>query len=301
MDNDRIAARPDSTAELAPWGRRIHGPTLPGQGVRCRRETPLTADEVNEVAALIARGRLERRSVVLPERLHSRHWGSVVAVMDRLNEQLGWPSGGWKIGAASVEIQRAEGLPGPAPGQLRRDAIFASPATLPADLFINYRCSECEFAFRMAADLAPRDVAFSEDEVADAVEALLPALEIGDTVFDDWYAASGYQGSAMDNGGAAVLVHGEPVRDWRRLDLPNACIRLHLNGRYVKSGYGRAAMGHPLTSLTWMANWLRERGQTLHAGEIVSTGTCTGHFFAATGDRVTVDYGEIGRVEVVYA
>ncbi|MCC6629457.1 MAG: fumarylacetoacetate hydrolase family protein, partial [Chloroflexi bacterium] len=286
------------SAEITSWGRRIHGPTLPGQGVRCQRQTPLTPAEIDEVVAIIARGRLERHSVVLPERLKTRHWETVMAVMERLNQRLGWPSGGWKIGAAAVEVQRAEGVPGPAPGQLNRDAIFASPARLPRELFINYRCSECEFAFRMAADLPPRDRPYTEAEVAAAVEALLPALEIGDTVFDDWYGASGYQGSSMDNGGAAALVHGAPIADWRGLDLPNARIDLSLNGQFIKSGYGRAAMGHPLTSLTWLVNWLRERDQTLHAGEIVSTGTCTGHFFAAPGDRLEIDYGPIGRLVV---
>ncbi|MEP7355755.1 MAG: hydratase, partial [Anaerolineales bacterium] len=59
-------------------------------------------------------------------------------------------------------------------------------------------------------------------------------------------------------------------------------------------------MGNPLTSLTWMANWLRERGQGLHRGEFVSTGTCTGHFFAAPGDRLDVDFGPIGKVVVIY-
>jgi len=32
----------------------------------------------------------------------------------------------------------------------------------------------------------------------------------------------------------------------------------------------------------------------------VSTGTCTGHFFAAPGDRLEVTYGDVGRVEVLY-
>lgn len=136
--------------------------------------------------------------------------------------------------------------------------------------------------------------------IADAVEALLPALEIGDTVFEDWYGASGYQGSSMDDGGAAAFVYGTPILDWQRFDLANAKIDLSLNGQYIKSGYGRAAMGHPLTSLTWMANWLRERGQGLHAGEFVSTGTCTGHFFAAPGDHLDVDFGPIGSLQVDY-
>jgi 2-keto-4-pentenoate hydratase len=255
---------------------------------------------LEQVVEIIARGRLERHTVSLPEHLKTRNWDSVMAVMERLNERLAWPSAGWKIGAAAEEIRRAEGVPGPAPGALIRQGVYESPARLPSSLFINYRCSECEFAFRMGADLPPRATDYTEAEVAEAVESLLPALEIGDTVFDDWYGASGYQGSSMDNGGAAAFVHGAPIYDWRRLDLPNARINLYLNGQYVKSGYGRAAMGDPLTSLTWMANWLRVRGRGLHAGEFVSTGTCTGHFFAAPGDRLDVDFGDIGKVIAIY-
>ena len=50
--------------------------------------------------------------------------------------------------------------------------------------------------------------------------------------------------TVFDNGGAAAFVYGAPIRDWRKLDLPNAKIDLYLNGAYIKSGYGRAAMGH---------------------------------------------------------
>jgi len=287
--------------EITRWGRRIHGPTLPGQGGRCARTTPLAPAELAEVIDTIAAARREHRSAHLPERLHTRHWDSAMAVLEGVNAQLAWPAAGWKVGAAAKEIQEAEGVPEPMPGRLSQKGVYASPARLPGELFINYRCSECEFAFRLGADLPPRAEAYTEAEVADAVAALLPALEIGDTVFEDWYGASNYLGSAMDNGGAAAFVYGAPLADWRGFDLPNAKIDLHLNGVYIKSGYGRAAMGHPLTSLTWMANWLRRRGQGLRAGDVVSTGTCTGHFFAAPGDTLVVDYGPLGQVSVTYA
>ncbi len=287
-------------AEVTNSGRRIHGPTPPGQGVRCARTTPLSPGEIDEVAALIASARRDRGRIVMPDALRTRDWGSVMAVMDRVNALLAWPSGGWKIGAASVDVQKAEGVPGAAPGQLRRDAIHASPARLPGDLFINYRCAESEIAFRMSRDLPPQEAPFGEDEVGVAVDAMMPAIEIGDTVFDDWYGASGYLGPLMDNGGAAALVTGTSIRHWRDLDLANARMDLALNGVHIKTGFGRAAMGHPLTSLTWMANWLRERGRSLTAGEIVSTGTCTGHFFVAPGDHLSVDFGVLGRVEAVF-
>jgi len=291
---------PDLDPAITTRGRLIHGPTLPGQGIRCARQTPLSPAEVEEAAAVLVQGRLEHRTVVLPERLKTRDWESIVAVMTRANNTLNWPSAGWKIGGAALEIRLAEGVPEPSPGRLSQKGVFASPARLPSELFIRYRCSECEFAFRMARGLPARETPYTEDEVADAVEALYPALEIGDTIFEDWYGASGYLGSSMDNGGAAAFVHGAPIRDWRGLDLPNARIDLSMNGQYIKSGYGKAAMGNPLTSLTWMANWLRNRGEGLHAGDFVSTGTCTGHFFAAPGDRLDVDFGEIGSVVVEY-
>jgi 2-keto-4-pentenoate hydratase len=49
-----------------------------------------------------------------------------------------------------------------------------------------------------------------------------------------------------------------------------------------------------------MVNWLRGRGKTLKAGEFVSTGTCTGHFFSAPGDHLIADFGEIGQVSAFF-
>ena len=288
------------TSGITDRGRPIHGATPPGQAVPCRRETPLTADELSAVVEAIALGREERRSVALPVELQTRDWQSVTAVALRLDERLGWEPAGWKIGAASEEVRRSEGLPGPAPGRIYTGTVFESPARLPGSLFINYRNVECEFAFRLGADLSPRETPYSEEEVAASIDCLMPTLELGDTVFEDWYGASGYFGSCLDNGGGAALVTGTPIRDWRGLDLPGARIELRLNGRFVKEGLGRAAMGHPLTSLTWLVNWLGEHGRVLEAGEIVSTGTCTGHCFVAAGDEVSVAFDGAGLVEALF-
>ena len=39
----------------------------------------------------------------------------------------------------------------------------------------------------------------------------------------------------------------------------------------------------------------------VRAGDIVSTGTCTGHLFAAPGDTVRADFGPLGAVEASFA
>jgi 2-keto-4-pentenoate hydratase len=280
--------------ELSVLGRAIYGPTPPGQAIPCARTSPLSEDERRTVVELIADGREHRHSVVIPDALQTRDWESVNQVALDLDVRLGWDPIGWKIGAASNEIRESEGLPGAAPGRIYRATVFESGASLGPELFINYRNVECEFAFRLRDGLPIRSAAYSEDEVAAAIECLLPTLEIGDTVFDDWYGSSAFFGSCLDNGGGAALVCGEPVADWRGLDLPNARIEISLNGQRINEGYGRAAMGHPLTSLTWLVNWLGEHGRVLEAGEIVSTGTCTGHCFCASGDAVSVDFGPLG-------
>ena len=120
-------------------------------------------------------------------------------------------------------------------------------------------------------------------------------------MFTDWYGASGYFGSSMDNGGGAALITGTRVRDWQATDFSRAGMDVYLNGHYIKSGQARAAMGHPVTSLTWMLNWAREQGRPVRAGDIVSTGTCTGHLFAAPGDTVRADFGPLGAVEARFA
>ncbi|HTX00991.1 MAG TPA: hypothetical protein VMD59_19570 [Acidimicrobiales bacterium] len=301
------AAPPAERAPRPQWltdrGRAVYGWTPPGQSTPCARESALDEGELSEVVELIAAGRIERRSVVLPERLWTRHWPSVQQVALALDERLGWEGCGWKIGAAAADIRRAEKVPGPSPGRVYRRGVATSPAVLDRELFINYRCCECEFAFELGADFPVRDEPYDEGDARAGIAALFPALEIGDTVFEDWYGASGYFGSCLDNGGGAALVEGERVTEWSRLggELASASIDVYLEGHYVKSGTGAAAMGHPVTSLTWLLNWLREHGRAAEAGEVVSTGTCTGHLFASPGDTVRADFGVLGVVEARFA
>lgn len=289
-----------SGGAISPLGRGVYGATPPGAARPCARDSPLDERELAEVTALIAEGRTGRHAVELPERLRTRHWPSVIAVVLALDARLGLPGCGWKIGAAAEDIRRAEKVPSPSPGRLYCARIFESPALLPAELFINYRNCECEFAFEVGVDFPPRDRPWEEADARAGIETLFPALEIGDTVFLDWYGASGYFGSCLDNGGGAAFVTGPRTAEWSAIDLAAARMDLFFNGEHVKSGTGERAMGNPVTSLTWMLNWLRERGMGLAAGEVVSTGTCTGHFFALPGDTVHADFGELGVVQATF-
>jgi 2-keto-4-pentenoate hydratase len=286
--------------EYTERGRPIYGPTPPSGAVPSARTSALSESEVEEVVEAIVAGRQERRAVELPERLRTRDWGSVEKVLLGVDARSGLAGVGWKIGAASDEIRRAEGLPSPSPGRIYRGTVFATGSTLPPHLFINYRNIECEYAFVLGVDFPAREQPYSAADARAGIESLRPVLELGDSVFLDWYGASSYFGSCLDNGGGAALVEGEAVDDWRSVDFDHEGMDLFLNGHYIKSGRASAAMGDPVTSLCWMLNWAGRHGRGVAAGEVVSTGTCTGHCFAAPGDVARADFGSLGVVEASF-
>jgi 2-keto-4-pentenoate hydratase len=55
-------------------------------------------------------------------------------------------------------------------------------------------------------------------------------------------------------------------------------------------------LGDPRIALTWLANELSRHGETLAAGQVVTTGTCLIPLEVAPGDEVTVDYGALGQM-----
>ena len=285
---------------LSDRGRLIHGPTPPGGSAPADRESDLTAAELAEVIELIASGRKARTPVVMPERLRARSWDSMAQVVLKLEYALGWEGAGWKVGAASLDVRKAENIPEPSPGRLFTRSVMNSPAEVPSEFFVNYRLCESEFAFQFGVDFPVREAPYTEADVRAGVEYLAPVIEIGDSVFEDWYSLSGYFGGMYDNAGGAAFVIGDKIKNWQDIDLPNASLDLYVNDSYIKSGQGFQAMGHPITSATWMINWLRERGRYVKAGEYISTGTCTGHCFVQVGDLVSVDFGELGLVEAKF-
>jgi 2-oxo-3-hexenedioate decarboxylase/2-keto-4-pentenoate hydratase len=279
----------------------VTGPTRSFPQRTAPYELSPETEQVAAIADLVAEHRVARTALTdLPENLRPISFEPVEAIMHALHRRLPWETVGWKVGAASAEVQRLERLPGPVPGRLHQRGLYTSGDHLPASTFINHRNTECEFAFELVRDLPSRPEPYTFEDLSDAVGDLIPVFEIGDSVFPDWYGASQYYGPCLDNGGGAALVMGERVHAWRDHDLSTAAIDLFVNGEHRRQGFGSAAMGHPLHSLAWMANWTSSYGIDLTAGEIVSSGTCTSHCFAAQGDVITADFGPFGRIEIAY-
>jgi 2-keto-4-pentenoate hydratase len=201
---------------------------------------------------------------------------------------------GYKIGLTTPVMQKLCGVDEPCYG-----AIFATEVhNRRAELATSNYCRlgiETEIAVRLGEDLPQGgDV----ERVGSAVESVMAAIELLEDLRHDYKrltAAAMVAGNVWNAG----IVLGEPVTDWRHLDLTQATARLTINGREIGQGRGGDVMGNPLNALAWLANKLAAGGTPLKAGMIVMTGSMVPIQFPTPGDRAVVEVEGLGRAEHV--
>lgn len=257
-------------------------------------------DVVEGIARHIAAARAAgTQTTMLPRDLYPI-WEEIYLVHDRVHELLGKEAIGWKMGAASKEVQQAEGMPEPIVGRIYRDGLHPTGATLGPGLFIGFRLCESEFVLTVGEDLPAGSDPLDRSVVQRAIATVRPGLEVGDMVFADWYATNPFWGACLDNAGGSQLVLGRELTYSSGMRLESQRMRLYCNDDLVREGDGSAALGDPIDSATWMVNLRRARGDRIRAGTILSTGTCTGHCFAQAGDQMRVEFDEIGQVSLAF-
>ena len=212
----------------------------------------------------------------------------------------GWPhpQTGWKIGATAAAVQERFGLSEPFCGPFFGPNVYASPARPVAGDF-PHLCLESEFAFRFARALPAREATYARAEIAEAIDAVIPAIELVGPRFDS--LLFGHAAMAIaDCGMNAGFVLGEPVLDWQTYDLPNHPVVLRLDGEVVAEGCGANVLGDPMAVLEWTVNHLSERGIGVGEGMVVSTGTMTGLVHVLPDQDAVADFGSLGQVAVTF-
>lgn len=250
--------------------------------------------ELNRAVAILTDAwQIGNPITALPEECCPKTAKAGMQLQDALAKELGFEVGGWKIGCTSEYAQKLLKTKEPIAGRVFAARIFASGATLPGSAY-RMRGLEGEFAFVLGKDLKPRKRPYSRSEVRAAVAEVRPAVELVDSRFLDWLAVS-TPCLIADMGCNAALVVGAPVKRWKTIDLAKAGVRMKVDGKVVGEGKGADALGDPFLALAWLANELRTR-QGLKAGQVVSTGTCTGFYKAEPAAKVEADFGRLGKV-----
>ncbi len=205
------------------------------------------------------------------------------------------PLAGYKIGLTSAESQRSMRASEPIAGRLDVVDLRLSPTCVHLDSK-HLRIVEAEVVFEVGRTLLPKQAPFTELEVADVVRRVLAGIEICDSRFsrDD----GPLEHLVADNSNADLLVMGEPLTHWREPEFASLPIRLSRSDGSVVTGSPGRVLGHPIVALTWLANWLAARGESLTEGQVIASGTCTGMTEAAAADTVEATFGTQAKVAV---
>ena len=218
------------------------------------------------------------------------------AVQEAIVALSGLARVGYKVGSTSEEAQRHLGTSEPGAGALLQPYVHNSPAEI-ALIADHMPAIEGEFAFKLAADLPPRQHAYAFEEVVAAIGELSGAIEVVGTRFAGGLSGKGRLLTTADGGVNIGLVVGDWV-PFHGQDLRDQHVSMFINGELKGSGVGSRALGNPLNVMHWLANHLSGRQLGLRKGDVVSTGTCTGLDPVVTGDSVRADFGDLGAVEL---
>lgn len=208
---------------------------------------------------------------------------------DEFFKLAGGARAGWKLGVGSPGAMRAAKLSRPLVGQLERARLHGSGIHLhlPADTSVTI---ECEIAFVLDRDLPPligRTVA-PED-----IRSTCVTFEVVRSRFTDRKTV-GWPSFAADNVGFEALVVGKSICEGIDLhamrELAETAI-VKLDGVPKAKGLFGETATDPLSSLAALYQHAAERGVTLRAGELISTGAmCEPFDIKGTGHVLSVSY-----------
>lgn len=237
----------------------------------------------------------------LPEELAPRSAAEAYAVQAEYvglrAAQLGSVAG-YKIALTTPAMRSMVGIPDPVAGDLLEQTLRRSPARVRAADYTRLLV-EFEIAVELGEDLPAVHAPYTRERVAQAVAAVMPALELADDRGAELALLRAHPLMLIaDNAWNEGAVLGAPASDWQRTDLSTVRGVARINGAQVGEGVGADVMGHPFEALAWVANNLALRGLGLWRSDVVITGSLVTTKAAKAGDRVQFELGALGAVEL---
>lgn len=242
---------------------------------------------IDRAATLLYAARRSRQWLErLPEDCRPASLADASAIQAASVAQLRERIAGWKVGAV-IEGHVSYGV-------LLGSRVLKSGARIDAT-DVPLLGMEGEIAFRFLADAPARDAPYTYEEVAGLVVAF-PAIEVVATRYRDYAGTPVIERIAdcMSNG---AFVTGAERPDWREIDLTKLPVTLRFGDKTIVDKVGGHAAVDPLKPAVDLVNELRA-GAGVKAGQVMTTGTCTGLNFATPGTTVRVEFAGFGVVEL---
>lgn len=205
---------------------------------------------------------------------------------------------GYKIGCTSKVMQKYLNVSEPCRGGIFANTVYSGDVAC-SYLDYNRPGVECEIAVSLGLDLDESGAPYNKDSVVEAIDTCMVAIEIVDDRYID-YRNLALPILVADDFFNAGCVLGDPIKNWKDLDIPNICGELSVNDNLVGRGQGKDVMGHPFNVVAWLANHLIELGQSLKAGEVILTGSLVETYWCKMGDQVKADIEGLGSATITF-
>ena len=252
-------------------------------------EDQRTEAELADIAAGLADAWEHARTVDAPTRTHP---GTTLADAYRIQELVVdrrlagvRRRAGWKMGLTSSPDAE------PIVGTLLDDMVVATGTRLAIGSMVA-PLVEAELAFVAGARVEP---GAGRTDLAVGPHAVAPALEVIDYRTRD---SNGVVDWVADNSTVAYAVVGERTSLADAGELADIGVALGRAGEEVASGRGSLVMGDPLIAVEWLVRHLADRGRSLEEGDVVLTGSLTGHVDVVAGDTFQARFDRLGTVTV---
>ncbi len=237
----------------------------------------------------------------LPTELAPRSSDEAYGIQDAFvalrSEKLG-AIGGYKIALSTTAMQQFVGVDAPQAGVMLGNTIRRTPARVRSADYVHL-IVEFEVAVEIGEDLPAADAPFFRDRVARAVGAVMPAIELADDRGADYAQLARHPLDLIcDNAWNEGAVLGQPVKEWKGVDLAAVRGVASVNGREIGEGRGADAMGHPFDAVAWIADHLASGGRGLLRGDVVITGSLVRTQSGKPGDLVRFSLEGLGAAEL---
>lgn len=254
--------------------------------------------DANSLAKIILDAH-ENHQVIPPLREKSIDQSATLAYKIQMATKIKWQEMGRriigrKIGLTSKSVQTQLKVDQPDFGVLYDDMAFGSGEIVPYNRLLQ-PMAESEICFVLKHGLVQKRNSVAE--VIQAVDFLLPAIEIADSRVENWDIS--FFDTVADNASSGLFVLGNQAVYMDEVDLEFCGMTMFKYGEPVSTGAGKACLGHPVNSLKWLADKMVELGDPLQAGDIVLSGALGPMVHVQPGDKLIASISGFSNVELI--
>ena len=257
--------------------------------------TPLTSEQISELAHALSSARKDLRILdsfpgPIPSTLEEAY-----VVQDGSINASDQAIVGWKVGMVPPELRQemgAERVIGPVFKSAHIPLTDKQAAGEAFDLPVyagGFIAIEAELVIEINQDIAPGSIN-TADGVEHLVKNVYAGIEIASSPVID---LNSYGPTAIiaDIGNQYGVIVGTAISDWKN-SIANMQTSVSIDDQLINTAPTDGILNGPMAALAFMIDCCAERGITLPAGSLCSSGAITGVHEALVGSTSTVKFGD---------